>query len=114
MISRYNIVKKLSENVSKIFLIKTAKLNLYMTNSFAKFHYPLLFRSSRREVFRPSGLQLNYREETPPKVFSREYYKTFKNTYFEEHLQQTTASVILSHYTTHQHSQIKCFELNTK
>ena len=38
----------------------------------------------------PSGLQF-YQKETLALVFSCEFCKTFKNTYFEEHL-QTTAS----------------------
>ena len=45
-----------------------------------------------RKLFcRSLGLQL-YSKDTPRQMFSCEYYKAFKNTYFEEHL-QTAASV---------------------
>ena len=39
----------------------------------------------------PSGLQF-YQKQTLVQVFACEICKTFKNTYFEEHLQMTASS----------------------
>ena len=47
---------------------------------------------SFQQSCRPEGLQLCLKETTT-KVFSYDFWKILKNTYFEEHL-RTTASVL--------------------
>ena len=57
------------------------------------------------QAFRPTDLQL-YWKETQTHVYSCEYFKIFKNNYFEEHL-QTAASELNCWYLPLMSAQIQ-------
>ena len=96
-------INKLSYSV--IFIKKINLLHLHhwcFPGKFINF-----FRSNHQNCFMKKGVLKNfcnihrkvaelqpYQEETPTRMFSSEYCKIFKNTYFEEHL-LTTASDFL-------------------
>ena len=96
-------INKLSYSV--IFIKKINLLHLHhwcfpgkFINFFRSNHQNCFMKKSVLKIFcnihrKVSELQ-PYQEETPTQMFSSEYCKIFKNTYFEEHL-LTTASDFL-------------------
>ena len=88
-------INKLSYSV--IFIKKINLLHLHHWCFPGKFI--IFFRSNHQNCFMKKGVLKNvcnihrkvaelqpYQEETPTRMFSSEYCKIFKNTYFEEHL----------------------------
>ena len=88
-------INKLSYSV--IFIKKINLLHLHHWCFPGKFIF--FFRSNHQNCFMKKGVLKNvcnihrkvaelqpYQEETPTRMFSSEYCKIFKNTYFEEHL----------------------------